>query len=104
MKSLKDFQKDVLLASREKPVLAKFSATWCNPCKMLTPVLKQIIESHDVTVVEIDIDEHPGVSAEWRIRGVPTLMLFYGGEPVGTMVGAATKAQVLKFIADNIAV
>ena len=92
-----NFENEVLQS--EKPVLLDFSATWCGPCKALTPVVEAIAEKHEavVKVGKIDIDESPAVANRLGIRSVPTIVLFKGGKEVDRKVGLVPEAQLVAF-------
>lgn len=86
------FDDEVLAASRVSPVLVKYTAVWCAPCRMLTPVLESIASEHpELSVFEIDIDVDPVLAETYVIRSVPTMLIFVDGEVVKTMVGAKPK-------------
>ena len=82
---------DVVLAS-EKPVVVDFWAPWCGPCKMVEPALEQL----SLDVVKLDIDENPETAARFDVLSIPTVILFAGGEPRETVVGARSKSHYEK--------
>jgi len=88
------FRSEVL--ESDKPVLVDFFATWCGPCRMVSPIVDEIAAERADTlkVVKVDVDEAPSVAAAYRVMSIPTLMVFKGGEPVNTQVGAVPKAKI----------
>jgi thioredoxin 1 len=89
------FEADVI--NSDKPVLVDFWATWCGPCRMVAPVLDEIAGEHadKITVAKLDIDAHPGIARDYQVMSVPTMILFSGGQPVKTIVGAKPKAVLV---------
>ena len=92
------------LKSENKIFLAKMTASWCQPCKMLNPVLEEISEEmkDQLVIANHDIDSEPNVPTKFSIRGVPTLLLFKDGELKATKVGASLKSDVVSWIKGNI--
>lgn len=87
------FHKEVMLS--EKPVLVDFWAPWCNPCRMVGPLVDQITEERDdIKVVKVNIDEEPELAREHKIVSIPTLMVIQGGEAVRRTSGALPKAKI----------
>ena len=96
------FDTDVL--GSDKPVLVDYWAEWCGPCKMIAPALNDVADEYaDVlSVAKLNIDENPATPPKFGIRGIPTLMIFKGGNVVATKVGALSKTQLKEFIDSNI--
>ncbi|MFE6870862.1 MULTISPECIES: thioredoxin [unclassified Kitasatospora] len=94
------FAAEVLAA--EGPVLVDFTADWCPPCRQMVPVLAEIAreEAHRLTVVSLDVDHNPQTQAAYGVLSMPTLMVFRGGEPVKSVVGARAKARLLRELDD----
>ncbi|MEV8100437.1 thioredoxin [Kitasatospora sp. NPDC085879] len=96
------FAAEVLAADR--PVLVDFTAAWCPPCRMIAPVLAEVAreEADRLRVVQLDVDTNPETQARYGVLSMPTLMVFRGGEPVKSMVGARAKARLLRELAEVI--
>ena len=96
------FAQDVL--ANERPVLVDFWATWCGPCRMVAPVLEEIASERagDLTIAKIDIDANPDTARNFQVISIPTMILFKGGEPVKRIVGAKSKAALLRELAEEI--
>ena len=92
------FDADVL--NSDKPVVVDFWAEWCGPCKQIAPVLEDLAaEMGDkVTVAKLDIDENPQTPQKYNVRGIPTLMLFKGGELVDMKVGSMPKSKLYEWV------
>ena len=89
-----DFQAEVLGA--ELPVLVDFTATWCQPCKMIAPIVEQLAQEWNgkVKVVKLDADQNPDVMMQYGVMGIPTLILFKSGEVKERMVGFQPKEKL----------
>jgi thioredoxin 1 len=92
------FESDVLNSA--EPVLVDCWATWCGPCKAISPLLDEAARTYDgrLRIVKMNVDENRTVPAKLGVRGVPTLLMFKGGELKATKVGAVSKAQLGAFI------
>ena len=90
------FQNEVIEST--EPVLVDFTAVWCQPCKMLDPVVEELADEWEdsVKVFKLDVDEHPNVAMNYQIMGVPTLMLFKNGEAVERVTGYQPKDRIEK--------
>jgi thioredoxin 1 len=97
------FEDEVLKA--ETPVLVDFWADWCQPCKMIAPHLDKIADDHEgkLKVAKVNADENQRLMSQFKIRGIPTLILFKDGEPVETLVGFMRGQQILDKIEKHLA-
>lgn len=96
------FDDEVLQSS--KPVLVDYWADWCNPCKTMAPALEGLAEDYSdrLKVVKVNVEDNPDVSTRFKIRGLPTVMLFQNGDVVATKVGAMTKAQLTELVESHL--
>jgi thioredoxin 1 len=92
------------VTNAEGTVLVDYWADWCGPCKMIAPILDEIAEEYagKLKVTKLNIDENPNTPPKFGIRGIPTLMLFKGGNVEATKVGAVSKSQLTAFIDSNL--
>ena len=97
-----DFQTEVLNSA--EPVLVDFTATWCQPCKMLEPVVKQLAQDWQgrVKVVKLDADQNPNIMVQYGVMGIPTLMLFKSGEIKERVSGYQTKDKLVTKLSPHI--
>ena len=89
-----DFEDEVVNA--DTPVLVDFWADWCAPCKMIAPIVEELAEEYDgqVKFAKLDVDSNPKSAMAYGIRGIPTLLIFKGGQPVDQIVGAVPKSAL----------
>jgi thioredoxin 1 len=96
------FDNDVL--NSDIPVLLDFWAEWCGPCKMIGPILEELSEELEgkIKIAKIDVDQNNQIAVNYSIRSIPTLIIISGGEVKGQHIGAVSKAELSKFISENI--
>ena len=97
-----NFENEVLKS--EKPTLVDFWAEWCGPCKQVGPILEEISNEmgDQVVFTKHNIDEQPNMPTKYGVRGIPTMLIFKGGELKATKVGATTKSNIISWIKENI--
>ena len=98
----KEFQE--IIESEKNVIIADFHATWCGPCRMLGPILQDISnEVDDVTILKINVDEGENsvLSAQFGVKGIPTVIVFRGGEQVDKFVGLRKKDEIISVIEKN---
>ena len=93
---------DTIIQS-EKPVLVDFFATWCGPCKMLSPILREVKDSlgDTVSIIKIDVDKNQQISSKYQVRGVPTMILFQNGKQLWRQSGVLAKEEIIKTIIEK---
>ena len=97
-----NFEAEVIKAG--KPVIVDFWAEWCGPCKQIGPVLEEISDEmkDQIIIAKHNIDQEPNTPTKYGIKGIPTMLLFKGGELKSTKVGATTKSNIVSWIKENI--
>ena len=92
-----NFEQEVIKS--DKPVIVDFWATWCGPCRMLSPIVDQLAEERtDVKVGKVNVDQQPELAGEFGVMSIPTLLVFENGKLVRQAVGARPKAAVLDLL------
>ena len=92
------------IINENRPVIVDFHALWCGPCKIQSPILKQIADEFGerIRVIKIDIDLNQGIAGRFNIQSVPTLMIFRKGEIKYQQAGVHTRPQLMKIIINNL--
>lgn len=91
------------IINKDKLVLVDFFAEWCGPCKMMSPILKQVKDNlgDRVSIIKIDVDKNQSLAAKYQVRGVPTLMLFKHGKQIWRQSGLLQKDDLINLITSN---
>jgi thioredoxin 1 len=91
------------IINQDKPVLVDFFATWCGPCKMMSPILDDVKNrvGENANIIKIDVDKNPQAAATYQVRGVPTLILFKNGKPLWRQSGVVPANELEKLINEN---
>jgi len=94
----KNFAEEVLNA--DLPVLVDFWATWCGPCRSISPIIEELAKEFTgrVKVTKLNVDESPATPSQYGVRGIPTLILFKGGKILDQIIGAVPKARLMAMI------
>jgi len=102
--TVSDAEFDSSVLQGDKPALIDFWAEWCQPCKMIAPTVEEIAGEYEgkVLVGKLNVDDNPATATKYGIRGIPTLLLFKGGQVVQQLVGVKSKAEIKKVIDENI--
>jgi thioredoxin 1 len=95
---------DTEVLKSEQPVLVDFWATWCGPCVQMTPTIDALANDYagKVKIGKLNVDENGQTAMRYQVRGIPTLLLFKGGQLVGSRVGAASKGDLQKLIDQHV--
>ena len=98
----KDFEAEVINST--DPVVVDFWAEWCGPCKALSPLVDELATdmAGKVKVVKVNIDDSPETPTKYGVRGIPTLMVFKGGQVIDTKVGGMQKAQLTEWVEETL--
>ena len=97
-----NFINKVIEESKNNPVIVDFWATWCNPCKQLTPILEKVVLQMNgkVKLVKVDIDQNQSLAQQMQIQSVPTVLAFFEGKPINGFAGMKSEEEVLNFITE----
>lgn len=83
-----------------RTILVDFWADWCNPCKIISPILDEISQEHNLFIGKLNVDEHTVKPQEYSVQSIPTMVLFVDGKPVKTIIGAMPKHKLLKELSE----
>lgn len=88
------------IINQDKPVLVDFFAEWCGPCKMMSPILKEVKDElgEKIAIIKIDVDKNQSLASQYQVRGVPTLVLYNKGQQVWRQSGLVQKREILSII------
>jgi len=88
------------IINQDNPVLVNFFAEWCGPCKMMSPILKEVKEElqDKISIIKIDVDKNQSLASQYQVRGVPTLVLYNKGQQVWRQSGLVKKREILSII------
>ena len=91
------------IINSEQPVLIDFFATWCGPCKMLGPILKEVKDSlgERISIIKIDVDKNQQIASKYQVRGVPTMILYQRGQQLWRQSGVLTKEEIINVILEK---
>lgn len=104
LQSISESAFETEINSSALPLLIDFWAPWCNPCKIIAPILEELAQTYDkkLKILKLNVDENNQVAAKYGIRGIPTLMIFKDGKMIAQRAGALSKSQLSEFIDSNI--
>jgi putative thioredoxin len=94
----KTWEQEVIRRSDEQPVVVDFWAEWCQPCKVLTPVLEEAVKERDVALAKVDVEANKALADEYAISGIPAVKAFKNGRVVSEFVGAKSRTSVEDFL------
>ncbi|MCL4279079.1 MAG: thioredoxin, partial [Ignavibacteriaceae bacterium] len=99
-----DFQKDVLEKSYEKPVLVDFWAEWCQPCRLIGPILEKLADENksDWELVKVDTDNNQEIALRYGVRGIPNVKIFRNGEVINEFTGALPESAIKDWLKKSI--
>jgi len=104
VQTLTDATFDEVVLQSEKLAIVDFSAVWCGPCRMVTPIIHELAAEYEgrIVVGEVNVDENPAVTAKFKVRNIPTVLFIKNGEVVDKQVGAVPKASYKGLVEKNL--